>query len=232
MTHPPRRRSIAVTLLATLLAACSSFGAGGGSCKVVQPANAASVPDSFVVAFTTSNGTFDATFRKAWSPLGAARVYELVQSHYYDDARFFRVVKNFVAQFGISGDPTVNAQWRNRCIADEPVKHSNVRGAIAFARGDSNTRSVQLYVNLKDNPKLDTLSGFGFPPVGEVSDSMAVVDSLNSEYGEAAPRSGSQLGAEGPSQDSIETEGNAYLQRGWPRLDYIKTARIVREWRH
>lgn len=211
-------------------AACSP--SSGDSCKVVQPADAATVPDSFVVAFETSKGTFDATFHKDWSPLGAARVYELVQSHYYDGDRFFRVVKNFVAQFGISGDPKVNSAWQNRCIADEPVKHSNVRGAIAFARGDSNTRSVQLYVNLRDNPKLDTLSGFGFPPVGEVSDSMAVVDSLNSEYGEAAPKSGSQFGMEGPSQDSIEAEGNPYLQRGWPRLDYIKSARVIKEWRH
>lgn len=203
-----------------------------GACRQEKIDPNVAVPDSFVVRFETSKGAFDVMARKRWAPIGVDRMYQVVKSGYYDGDRFFRVVKNFVAQFGINGDPAKSDAWRVRCIADEPVKHTNARGTIAYARGGPGTRSVQLYVNLKDNPKLDTLSGFGFPPIAEVISGMSVVDSLYDGYGEAAPRSGPQYGREGPSQDSIMKEGNPYLLRGWPQLDYIKTARVVREWRH
>lgn len=189
------------------------------------------VPDSFVVAFETSRGRFDVMARKAWAPIGADRFYMLIRARYYDDARFFRVVKDFVAQFGLAADPKLTAAWRLRSMADEPVKHSNARGTIAYARGGPGTRSVQLFVNLKDNPRLDSLNGFGFPPIAQVVSGMSVVDSLYSGYGESIPRGGPQPGREGPSQDSIGRQGNSYLVRGWPKLDYINTARVVREWR-
>lgn len=189
------------------------------------------VPDSFLVHFETSKGPFDVVARKDWAPIGVQRLYQTLGAHYYDDARFFRVIRNYVAQFGLSGDPTRTAEWRKRCMADEPVKHSNTRGTLAYARGGPNTRSVQLFINFKDNTKLDTLGGFGFPPIGEVVKGMENVDSLYSDYGDAAPRSGSQYGREGPSQDSISAKGNEYLNRGWPKLDYVKTARIVQEWK-
>jgi cyclophilin family peptidyl-prolyl cis-trans isomerase len=189
------------------------------------------VPDSFLVSFETSRGRFDVMARKAWAPNGVDHFYTLVGNRYYDGARFFRVVKNFVAQFGLAADPERTAAWRPRAIADEPVKHTNARGAIAYARGGPGTRSTQLFINLKDNARLDTLNGFGFPPIAEVVSGMDVVDSLYSGYGEATPRTGAIAGRSGPSQDSIGRQGNAYLQRGWPKLDYIKRARIVREWR-
>ena len=189
------------------------------------------VPDSFVVAFETSRGRIDVMARKQWSPNGVDRLYTLVRAHHYDGARFFRVVKDFVAQFGLASDPKVNNAWKIRGIGDEPVRHTNARGTIAYARGGPGTRSVQLYINLKDNPRLDSLNGFGFPPIAEVVRGLAVVDSLYSGYGESTPRTGAQPGRSGPSQDSIVTQGNAYLIRGWPKLDYIKTARVVREWR-
>jgi peptidyl-prolyl cis-trans isomerase A (cyclophilin A) len=200
-------------------------------CKEEHPDPNVAVPDSFVVAFETSRGRFDVMARKQWAPIGTDRFYQLVRAKHYDDDRFFRVVKGFVAQFGLTGDPKVNAAWKIRCIADEPVRHGNVRGTIAFARGGPGTRSVQLFVNLANNPKLDTLATGGFPPIAEVIAGMPVVDSLYSGYGESAPRSGPQFGREGPSQDSIMAKGNVYLTAGWPKLDYIKTARIVQEWR-
>lgn len=200
-------------------------------CRQERPDPGVAVPDSFRVAFETSRGRFDVMARKNWAPVGVDRFYTLVKSRYYDQTRFFRVVKNFVAQFGISGDPNLNDAWRVRCIADEPVRHTNARGTIAYARGGPGTRSVQLFVNLRDNPRLDSLGGFGFPPIAEVVSGMDVVDSLYSGYGEGAPRSGPQPGREGPSQDSISRQGNTYLARGWPKLDYIKTARVVQEWR-
>jgi len=227
--RPSTRFAVTLASLGMLAvtASCASLSFG---CKAETP-DVKAVPDSFVVAFETSRGRFDVMAHKAWAPLGVARLYTLIGNHYYDGARFFRVVKDFVAQFGISGDPKANDAWHARCLADEPVKHSNTRGTVAYARGDPNTRSVQLFINLRDNPKLDSLSGFGFPPIGDVVSGMQVVDSLYSGYGEAAPRSGSQFGMEGPSQDSIMAQGNAYLERGWPKLDYIKTARVVQQWR-
>ncbi|MDB4878535.1 MAG: peptidyl-prolyl cis-trans isomerase cyclophilin type [Gemmatimonadetes bacterium] len=223
------RRLILIAVAAVSATSCLPAALRG--CKQEAPNPNTAVPDSFVVAFETTRGRFDVMARKQWAPIGTDRFYTLVRAKHYDDARFFRVVKDFVAQFGLSGDPAVNDAWRVRCIADEPVKHSNTRGTIAYARGGPGTRSVQLFVNLKDNPKLDTLSGFGFPPIAEVVAGMPVVDSLYSGYGESSARSGPQPGREGPSQDTINTKGNAYLKAGWPKLDYIKTARVVQEWR-
>jgi len=183
-------------------------------------------PDSFDVRLESSRGPIHFRVRRPWSPLGADRVYYLVKNRYYDEARFFRVVGGFVAQWGLSGNPRVNAAWEGRSIPDEPVQASNTRGRIAFARGGPNTRSVQLFVNLVDNPRLDTTSTFGFPPIGEVIDGMAAADSLTFEYG------GTRTDRKpGPSQDSIRVAGNAYLAREFPRLDFIRTARVVREWR-
>lgn len=222
------RRLVLFASTTLSLAACASWPFGG-SRELLDPSVA--VPDSFLVAFETSRGRFDVMARKTWAPVGVDRFYVLVKSRYYDDVRFFRVVKNFVAQFGLSGDPRLTDAWRVRRIADEPVKHTNSRGAIAYARGGPGTRTVQIFVNLRDNPRLDTLNTFGFPPIAEVVSGMEIVDSLYSGYGEATPRTGAQPGREGPSQDSISRQGNAYLIRGWPKLDYVKTARVVREWR-
>jgi peptidyl-prolyl cis-trans isomerase A (cyclophilin A) len=161
---------------------------------------------------------------RAWAPNGVDRFYDLLRRRYFDDVRFFRIVPGFVAQFGLSGNPRVSEAWRTRAIPDEPVRQSNRRGRISFARGARNTRTVQLFINLRDNARLDTLNGFGFPPIAEVVAGMDVVDSLYSAYGESPPRGG------GPVQDSIRAEGNAYLQRAFPRLDFIRRARVVREW--
>jgi len=222
------RRLVLVAVAILGASSCSTLQSG---CKLEAPDQSVSVPDSFVVAFETSRGRFDVMARKNWAPIGVDRFYTLVRARHYDGARFFRVVKNFVAQFGLSGDPKVDNAWKTRCIADEPVRHTNLRGTISYARGGPGTRSAQLFINLRDNPTLDSLDRFGFPPIGDVVDGMAVVDSLYSGYGDSPARSGPQPGREGPSQDSIRAEGNAYLTRGWPMLDYIKTARVVKEWR-
>jgi peptidyl-prolyl cis-trans isomerase A (cyclophilin A) len=216
-------------LAAAVTGSCMRLPFGG--CTAETPRDLAAMPDSFVVAFETSRGRFDVMAHTAWAPLGAARFHELVNEKYFDGVRFFRVVKDFVAQFGVSGDPAVTKAWQKRCIADEPVKHTNSRGTLSYGEGGPATRSVQMFINLKGNPKLDTLGGIGFPPFGEVVSGMNVVDSLYSGYGEAMPRSGSQYGMEGPMQDSIMLQGNAYLERGWPKLDYVKTARVVQEWK-
>jgi peptidyl-prolyl cis-trans isomerase A (cyclophilin A) len=200
-----------------------------GDCRAVA-IDPKTYPDSFVVSLETSRGRIDIKAHKAWAPNGAGQLYTLVKENHFDDARFFRVVSGFVAQFGLSGNPERDKQWEAKCIFDEPVKHANTRGTVTFAaRSDSNTRSTQLFLNLVDNPVLDTYNG-GYPPIGEVVAGMDVVDSLYSGYGDAAPRSGPQYGKEGPNQDSIVKQGNAYLARGWPKLDYIKTARVTQEW--
>jgi peptidyl-prolyl cis-trans isomerase A (cyclophilin A) len=196
-------------------------------CNSYKGTSVAAVPDSFVVSLETSRGRADVMVRKDWSPLGAGRFYDLVNEKHFDNARFFRVLPNYIAQFGLSGDPAVDKAWRTRGIDDEPVKHTNAHGTLTFAQGGANTRSSQLFFNLKDNPPLD---GLGFAPIGEVTSGLGAIDSLYSGYGDATPKSGTQLGREGPVQDSIIAQGNAYLERGWPKLDLIKTARIVQQW--
>jgi peptidyl-prolyl cis-trans isomerase A (cyclophilin A) len=182
-------------------------------------------PDSFQVELATSRGRVVIVAHRDWSPLGVDRLHFLVRNGYYNGARFFRVVPGFVVQWGISGDSAVRAVWRNRVIPDEPVRRSNTRGRLSYARGGPNTRGAQLYVNLADNARLDTTSTFGFPPLGEVIEGMAVLDSLFAGY---SCRRGSQGTC--PSQDSIQAQGNAYLARSFPQLDYIFAARIMRTW--
>jgi peptidyl-prolyl cis-trans isomerase A (cyclophilin A) len=154
---------------------------------------------------------------KAWATEGAERFYRLIEQKFYDEARFFRVLPDFVAQFGINGDPKVSARWRNLTIADDPVKESNKRGTLSFAMAGPNTRTTQVFINLKDNERLDES---GFAPFGKVVEGMDVVDRFFAVYRDGPPR------GTGPDQALIETRGNSYLETRFPRLDYIKTARI------
>lgn len=175
-------------------------------------------PETFRVKFETSKGDFVLEVNKAWAPEGAERFHLLVKRGFYDEARFFRVVQGFMVQFGINGNPKVQAQWRTAVIRDDAVKQSNKRGFISFAMAGPNSRTTQVFVNLVDNTRLD---GMGFAPFGRVVEGMEVVDRLYSGYGEGAPR------GSGPDQSLIQTQGNDYLERRFPRLDYVTKALIL-----
>jgi peptidyl-prolyl cis-trans isomerase A (cyclophilin A) len=178
-------------------------------------------PDSFTVRFHTSKGDFDVRVHRDWAPRGADRIYYLARSHFYDEVRFFRVVNTsagtpFVAQWGLNGDTAVSRAWRGQRLQDDATRKSNVRGTLSFAAGGPNTRTTQIYVNYGDNSRLDTTR---FAVFGQVVRGMdAVVDSLNK-----TPTV--------PSQDSISRFGNAWLVQRFPKLDYIRTARVIEEWR-
>lgn len=148
-------------------------------------------------------------------PKGADRFHELVSAGFYDECRFFRVVPGFMVQWGMNGDPSVYAKWKDKEFADDPVKKSNTRGMMSFASRGPNTRTTQVFINFADkNARLD---GLGFAPFAEVVEGMEVVDKINSQYGE------------NPQQPSIEAKGNEYLNARFPKLDYIKKATIVTE---
>lgn len=175
----------------------------------------------------TTRGTMIVRLRRPWSPLGVDRFHALVWQRFFDDVAFHRTIRNFVAQFGIPGDTAVTRAWRGRGLDDEPVRAPNRKGTLSYARGGPRSRGTQLFFNTVDNtPRLDTLATIGFPPIGEVVGGLAVLDSLNWEY--SGTRGGQTF--PGPSQDSIGRQGNAYLRRVFPRLDYIVTARVTRTW--
>jgi peptidyl-prolyl cis-trans isomerase A (cyclophilin A) len=168
---------------------------------------------------TTTRGEFVLEVHRPWAPIGVDRFYNLVRFGYYDQCRFFRVIKGFVAQFGIHGDPGVNAIWRSERMLDDPEVASNLRCTIAYAKSNRpDSRTTQLFINYRDNTFLD---GQGFAPIGRIVSGMEVVDSLYAGYGEASPR------GQGPDQVRIQTEGNAYLRSEFPRLDYIRSARVL-----
>ena len=176
-------------------------------------------PETFKAQFDTTKGKFTVEVTRALSPNGADRFYNLMRSGYFKDIALFRVIPGFMCQFGIHGDPKVAAAWRPATIPDDPVKSSNVRGAITFAKtGAPNSRSTQFFINFGDNKNLD---GMGFSPFGKVTEGMDVVDKINGEYGEGAPR------GRGPDQGRIQAEGNAYLKKDFPNLDYIKSVTIL-----
>ena len=175
-------------------------------------------PDTFKANFDTSKGTFTITVTRAWAPLGADRFYNLVKNGFFDDLRFFRVMDGFMAQFGIHGNPTIAKVWMGARLQDDPVKQSNRRGFVTFATGGPNTRTTQVFVNYRDNVNLDKQ---GFAPFGEVTSGMKVVDSLYGGYGDGAPS------GKGPDQQRLQGEGNLYLNKAFPRLDFVKTATIA-----
>src|ERR1039458_6854143 len=175
-------------------------------------------PETFKAQFDTTKGKFTIEVTRSLSPNGADRFYNLVRSGYFKDIAFFRVVPGFMCQFGIYGDPNVSAKWRAAAIADDPVKGSNTRGTITFATAGPNTRTTQLFINFGNNINLD---GMGFSPFGKVTEGMDVVDKINGEYGDGPPH------GLGPVQGRVQAEGNAYLKKDFPNLDYIKSATIV-----
>ncbi|MGC1620330.1 MAG: peptidylprolyl isomerase [Candidatus Acidiferrum sp.] len=178
----------------------------------------AKAPATYKVKFVTTKGDFVIEVTREWAPRGADRFYNLVRHHFYDNTSFFRVLKGFVVQWGISAYPPVNVAWDHAPIKDDPVVQSNLRGYITYAMGGPNTRTTQVFVNLVDNKRLD---GMGFAAFGQVIEGMDVADALYAGYGEGAPD------GKGPVQDTIEKSGKPYLDKNFPLLDSIKTARLI-----
>jgi len=173
------------------------------------------------VKFVTTKGEFTVQVTKAWAPRGADRFYNLVRAGFYNDCTFFRVLKSprpFMAQFGISANPAIAKAWQTANIMDDRAIESNKRGRITFATAGPNTRTTQVFINYGDNSFLDSQ---GFSPFGEVIEGMEVVDQLYGEYGEGAPQ------GQGPDQGRLQSEGKAYTDRYFPKLDKIIKASII-----
>lgn len=184
--------------------------------RVVPPPAATPMraPDAFRVKFTTSKGDVVMAIKRSLAPRGADRFYELVTIGYFNGVRFYRMVPGFVAQFGINGNPAVNASWNEATFPDEPMRTSNTRGTVAFAASGANSRAAQLFFSTGDNArKLDGQRMFA--PIGRIVEGMDVVERLNAEYGEQ------------PNHSRIVREGNRYLEKWYPALDSIVSATII-----
>jgi peptidyl-prolyl cis-trans isomerase A (cyclophilin A) len=187
--------------------------AAGPRPTLLNPASlTAKAPGVFKAKFSTTAGDFVVEVHRDWAPLGADRFYNLVRNGYFTNAAFFRVVKGFVVQFGLSADPAVNKVWADAKIQDDPVVQSNKRGSLVFATSGPNSRTTQLFINYVDNPRLD---GMGFAPFGTVVEGMDVVEKIYPGYRES------------PRQDLITDQGDAYLKADFPMMDKIKLARIL-----
>ena len=201
------RWAIVLLLLALILASTAPTAAAAADEQA---------PPTFRARFETSQGPFVIDVQREWAPIGADRFYTLVKRGFYDGVRFFRVLSGFMAQFGLNGDPKVQAEYAAANLMDEPAKQSNLRGFVTFAKESSpNTRYTMVFINYKDNSYLDT---DGFAPFGQVVVGMDVVDKLYGGYGRTNV----------PDQRRIKSEGNAYLTAEYPMLDFIKKATIER----
>ena len=219
-----------LAIMSVLAMPAAAFAQGGAvdlsKAKLKNPAALnEKAPDVYKARFDTSQGPFVIEVHRDWAPRAADRFYNLVKNGYYDDCRFFRVIPGFMAQVGINGNPATQAVWRDAKIADDAVKESNKRGYVSFASAGPNTRTSQFFINFRDNSNLDKPgacgAGCAFPPFGQVVTGMdEVVDKLYSGYGEGAPR------GKGPEQQRIQMEGNTYLVKDFPKLDYIKKATV------
>lgn len=211
-------RTLVVFGVVALLAASVAVAQPAAKPSLKNPAGMKEqAPAVFKANFETSAGTFVIEVHRDWAPKGADRFFNLVKNGFFDNCRFFRVLSGFMAQFGINGDPAVQAVWRDARIGDDPVKESNKKGFITFATAGPNTRTTQVFINYADNTNLDSQ---GFAPFGKVVTGMNVVEKLYAGYGEGAPQ------GKGPSQGQIQSQGNAYLQKDFPKLDFVKAATI------
>ena len=204
-----------VALLALSFLAAPAFAQNLGNPAALNE----QAPAVYKVNVDTSRGRFVLEVHRDWAPIGADRFYNLVKNGFYDNARFFRVISGFMVQFGINGDPKVSAVWHDANIKDDPVRQGNQRGFISFATAGPNTRTTQVFINFVDNRSLDRM---GFAPFGRVVSGMDAVDALYSGYGEGAPS------GNGPDQQRIQNQGNAYLSQNFAKLDYIKKAAIAK----
>ena len=204
-----------LVIVAFVLAGCSSPPAP----KETKAPEKVVVPEKYRVRLETTKGPFVMEVVREWAPRGADRFHELVRTGFYDGARFYRVRPKFIAQFGIAADPKANELWRQLKMPDDAVKQSNARGFVSFASEGKNSRTTQVFINLTDNKKLDKT---GFAPFARVVEGMDVVDALHSGHGEVQA-----LGGAGPDTAKLETLGDEYATRSYPRLDQIKTARII-----
>jgi peptidyl-prolyl cis-trans isomerase A (cyclophilin A) len=211
--------TLAVVLAVATTAVAQESGVDLSKAKLRTPSSfTEKAPETFKAKFDTSQGAFTIDVHRAWAPLGADRFFNLVKNGFYDDCRFFRVLDGFMAQIGMNGNPAIQSAWANSTIQDDPVKQSNKRGFVTFAKSQlPNSRSTQIFINYRDNGNLDRLA---FAPFGEVTSGMEVVDKLYSGYGEGAPS------GKGPEQGKILAQGNAYLTKDFPKLDYVKKATI------
>jgi peptidyl-prolyl cis-trans isomerase A (cyclophilin A) len=210
-----RLRSTAMYSAVALLAAAVAFAGQANKTALENPAGLTEqAPATYKAAFDTTAGKFVIEVRRAWAPKGADRFYNLVKNGFFDEARFFRVVPNFMVQFGISGDPAIAAKWMNANIPDDPASgHSNTKGFVSFATRGPNTRTTQVFINYGNNAGLDKQ---GFTPFGEVTSGMDAVEKITDQYGEK------------PNQGSIQSQGNVYLKAQFPKLDYVKSATIAK----
>jgi len=176
-------------------------------------------PAAFRVKFETSKGSFVIEATRDWAPLGVDRFYNLTRTGFFDDSRLFRIRANYIAQFGIAGDRAIAKTWQHQSFPDDPVKQTNLRGYVAYAMTGPNTRTTQIYINLKDNTNLDAQ---GFSPLGKVVEGMDVVELFYSDYGESSG-GGMRTG----KQDKMFEEGNAFLDREFPKLDKLIRAKVL-----
>ena len=177
-------------------------------------------PDDLKVKFTTTHGDFVVEVHRDWAPLGADRFYNLVRAKFFNDVAFYRFVPNFIVQFGVAPSPAVNAIWEKAPIKDDPVKQHNTKGTLTYAMGGPNTRTTEFFINLRDNTA--ALDSQGFAPIGSVVEGMDIVEGLYSGYGEMA-----DMGGRGPRQDLAHSQGKAYLDKNFPKLDLIKSTVVV-----
>ncbi len=207
------RSPLPITIALLVLASLPIFAMAVQQANLKNPAALKEqAPATFKASFETSAGNFVVEVQRAWAPNGADRFYNLVKNGFFDNCRFFRVVPNFMVQFGINGDPSIQRNWANANIPDDPVKESNKRGYVTFAQTAApNSRSTQIFINFGDNGFLDSQR---FAPFGKVTSGMDVVNKIYAGYGEK------------PNQGMIQTQGNAYLEKEFPKLDYVKKASI------
>jgi len=220
----PRLTALSVLVLA---AGCGDDGAGAYAVPpnsvLLDPEASefmAEAPETFNARFETSKGDFVIEVVRDWAPNGADRFYNLVRNGFYDGTRFYRAIDGFMVQFGLHGDPAVTEAWQSERITDDPVVETNAPGTVTFAMAsERDTRTTQIFINLVDNARLDDM---GFAPIGRIIEGMDVVRQLYTGYGEGPP-------GRGPDQNRVRSEGNVYLTREFPDLDYVERATVVSE---
>ncbi len=157
---------------------------------------------------------------REWAPYGADRIFSLVADRYFNNAAFYRVVPDFVIQFGIAAEPEETSKW-NTGIKDDPVKLSNLPWTVSYAMEMNDdgqvvpqSRTTNIFVNLVNNSRLDAM---GFAPFGRVISGFDTLTNItNPTPGDAG----------GMNQTEYELKGNAWALQAFPNVSIVTCAHL------
>jgi len=130
------------------------------------------------VRLATSAGDIVLELHADKAPKSVANFVQYVNAGHYDGTIFHRVIENFMIQGGGFTPDGAQRPVRTPIALEAGNGLSNLRGTLAMARtAVPDSATAQFFINVVDNPRLDTAGG-GYAVFGKVVTGMDIVDKI------------------------------------------------------